>query len=61
VAVFLPALFEIVPLSDGASLGVYAAKVIVLTCGANGLGVYLYWREWTRMKALAAAVGKATT
>lgn len=61
VVVFLSAVFEIVPLSDVANPGVYAAKVIVLTCCANGLGAYLYWRGSTRMKTLAAAAGKATT
>jgi amino acid transporter len=57
VVVFLSAILEIVPLSDVASRGVYAAKVIVLTCSANGLGAYLYWRGSTRMKAIAAAAG----
>ncbi len=55
VVVFLSAVFEIVPLSDVASRGVYAAKVIVLTCAANGLGAYLYWRGARRAKVLAAA------
>ena len=59
VIVVLSAVFEIVPLSDVASRGAYAVKVIVLTCSANGLGAYLYRRGSARMKATAAAGGKA--
>jgi len=55
VVVFVSAVFEIVPLSDVTSRGVYAAKVIVLTGAANGLGAYLYWRGSRCMKALPEA------
>jgi len=51
----LSAAFEIVPLSDVANRGVYAAKVLALTCCANALGAYLYRRGLQRARALAAA------
>lgn len=55
IMVALSAAFEIVPLSDAPNHGVYAAKVTALTCCANGLGAYLYWRGSRRRRALAAA------
>ena len=50
IVVFLSAVFEIVPLSDVAHRGVYAAKVMALTVCANGIGAYLYWRGSHRLK-----------
>ncbi|MGP0072297.1 MAG: APC family permease, partial [Bryobacteraceae bacterium] len=58
LAAFLVALvslaFQIVPLGEVASPAVFAVKVALAICAANGLGAYLYWRGTQRVRALAA-------
>jgi amino acid transporter len=52
---FLSLIFEIVPVGDVASPLLFAGKVTVAICAANGLGAYLYWRGTRRVARLAAS------
>ena len=57
LAAFLVALvslvFQIVPRGEVASPAIFAVKVALAICAANGLGAYLYWRGTERVRALA--------
>jgi hypothetical protein len=52
---FLSLIFEIVLVGEVASPLLFAAKVTVAICAANGLGAYLYWRGTRRVERLAAS------
>jgi amino acid transporter len=53
VVAFISLLFEIVPLGEVASRGIFAIKVIVAICATNGLGAFLYWRGARNARSLA--------
>ena len=47
--------FQIVPVGDVSSSALFAVKVAVTICAANGLGAFLYWRGTRRLQRVAAA------
>jgi amino acid transporter len=46
-------IFNIVPLGEVASRGIFAVKVIVAICATNALGAFLYWRGARNSRTLA--------
>ena len=49
--------FEMVPLGEVANPALFAVKVAVTICAANGLGAFLYWRGTRNLARVAAVSG----
>jgi amino acid transporter len=44
VVAFISLIFNIAPIGDVASRGLFAAKVVAAICATNAIGAFLYWR-----------------
>jgi glutamate:GABA antiporter len=46
--------FQVIPLGEVTSRGLYALRITAALCAINGLGAFLYWRGARRAESLAA-------
>jgi amino acid transporter len=57
VVAFISLIFNIAPIGDVASRGLFAAKVVAAICATNAIGAFLYWRGSRRARTLDVNMG----
>jgi amino acid transporter len=57
VVAFISLIFNIAPIGDVASRGLFAAKVVAAICATNAIGAFLYWRGARRARTLDVNMG----
>jgi glutamate:GABA antiporter len=60
VVAFISLIFNIAPIGDVASRGLFAAKVAAAICATNAIGAFLYWRGARRARSVRREFGILT-